>query len=55
MTEREIKHLIKLLLKFRECKTKSGVLEFTGREQTIIGTVLQWVKWHGRDELDMDL
>jgi hypothetical protein len=57
MTEREVKQLIKLLTKFRDSKEREdGILQPRDlRLYSVIGLVLQWVKWFGRDELNMDL
>src|SRR5580698_2313988 len=57
MTEREVTQLIKLLKKFRDSKEHNdiGVVPRDGRLCSVINFVIQWAKWHGRDELNMDL
>lgn len=57
MTEKEIKQLIKLLIKFADAKEKDSggnVVERDYRIRKVVLLVVDWVKWFGRDELDMD-
>jgi hypothetical protein len=62
MTPKKVKQLLKLLDEFQHITekehTKDGVtnsVAMSFRERTIIQAIQQWVKWYGRDELDMDL
>jgi hypothetical protein len=58
MTEREVTQLIKLLTKFRDSKELNEGIVLQPRDSrlySVIGLVLLWVKWFGRDELNMDL
>lgn len=54
-TEREIKQLHKLLIKFHEAQTKEGTAVHNMEARTILAAVTTWVRWHAQDDLDVDL
>jgi len=65
MTEREIKTLLKLLIKFRDSKelnssspvpeARTERVERDGRINSVIGLVIKWVKWYAQDDLNIDI
>ena len=60
MTKRETTQLLTLLDKFRMLQANTASNErtepgFNSREKGVLMTVRQWVVWHGREELNMDL
>ncbi len=59
MTTKDIKQLIRLLEKFKAEKELDDARIATKdrdlRINAVIELVIKWVKWFGRDELNMDL
>lgn len=58
MTPKQIKSLLKLLAAFRALPERNEVGDQEQRDHrinSILAQVEQWIKWYGRDELNMDL
>lgn len=58
MTEKEVKTLLRLLVKFRDAKELDEgkvLVNKDPRVLSMINLIITWVRWYGHDDLSMDL